>query len=641
MPPEEALCGEFNSLQLLAAAPAARGQVPASPTLSREERYQTLRAFYDVHDPMRLDSKIRSTLAVYESDAQWDALLQKIEGKYRAKVEVVRAGAARRSPRSPQATAASRRAPLAGRQTGAAGRRSPLTDRNGLNHLERSPHSNPLPAPAPERLHTTFVCAEPLQLEKAVAQVHVPISCTYKYQEKPSTSYASLSAYQMQLLELKGPRVEVDRLKADLDRAVQAIREEARGKALSQPRAGRAAWEDRPATTTAALSGSWHQEIVLVPASKQDMIMAVTGEHSCNLPAGLYVTRGEDSDGMITIRISSAEKALVDNVKALLESVAWEEDAPRTEEAEPPEVQAGADDGAARPVQQPALVAVADFIATLSESLELTVTQQRRVEELFKAAVDAVRGLDFADILSDQLQRVEFTEEGFFRWQAKPSAADLKPVGEVCRRLASVTTFEEAWSAVDTSPQQVPRAWEPEPEPEPEVQLGLEPEPEPEPQPEREREPEPEPEPEPEQQPAQPERHAAEPTLVAVADCCAAIEADPVPLATCTRLQNLLREALEKCAFADLLQDPLERAGVQGSDKYVFVWEHKTDAATLRHLGEVCGKLALAKTWDEAFQMMQPEVQPEVQPELGPAPTPVQERQPEPARGSEQEVEPK
>ena len=90
--------------------------------------------------------------------------------------------------------------------------------------------------------------------------------------------------------------------------------------------------------------------------------MAVTGEHSCNLPAGLYVTRGEDSDGMISIKISSAEKALVDNMKALLESVVREEDAPRTEEAEPPEVQAGADDGAARPVQQSALIAVADFI---------------------------------------------------------------------------------------------------------------------------------------------------------------------------------------------------------------------------------------------------------------------------------------
>ena len=48
-------------------------------TLSREERYETLRAFYDVHDPMRLDSRIRSTLAVYESDTQWEALVAKIE----------------------------------------------------------------------------------------------------------------------------------------------------------------------------------------------------------------------------------------------------------------------------------------------------------------------------------------------------------------------------------------------------------------------------------------------------------------------------------------------------------------------------------------------------------------------------------
>ena len=36
---------------------------------------------------------------------------------------------------------------------------------------------------------------------------------------------------------------------------------------------------------------------------------------------------------MISIKISSAEKALVDNVKALLESVAWEEEAPRGSEA--------------------------------------------------------------------------------------------------------------------------------------------------------------------------------------------------------------------------------------------------------------------------------------------------------------------
>eukprot|EP01045_Picozoa_sp_COSAG04_P029834 COSAG04_NODE_5003_length_1784_cov_1.626706_1_plen_172_part_10 len=103
-------------------------------------------------------------------------------------------------------------------------------------------------------------------------------------------------------------------------------------------------------------------------------------------------------------------------------------------------------------------------------------------------------------------------------------------------------------------------------------------------------------------EPANVLQQAAEPKLAAVAECCATIE-DPVSYQTRTKLEGLLREAVKECLFADVLQDQLERSGFHGSERFLYC-DLATKAATLRRLGEVCGKLALAKTWDEAFQMV-------------------------------------
>eukprot|EP01045_Picozoa_sp_COSAG04_P023500 COSAG04_NODE_2799_length_3563_cov_2.128753_1_plen_267_part_10 len=151
---------------------AARGQVPASQALSREERYQTLRRHYDLYEPGRTDEQIHSTLDVYSSTVRWDALLQKIEGKYGREVMVWRdTGAGRRSPRSPLVTSTNR----------------------------YSSPTLPAAAPAPP-MHTAYVCAEPLQLAKAVAEVRIPTSCTYTYKEDVRPNHTSLDSRRLQMM---------------------------------------------------------------------------------------------------------------------------------------------------------------------------------------------------------------------------------------------------------------------------------------------------------------------------------------------------------------------------------------------------------------------------------------------------------
>ena len=78
---------------------------------------------------------------------------------------------------------------------------------------------------------------------------------------------------------------------------------------------------------------------------------------------------------------------------------------------------------------------------------------------------------------------------------------------------------------------------------------------------------------------------------MAVAECCAAIESDPVPHETRTRLHNLLREAAQKYMFADLLLDQLQRAGFQGGEQYLY--NYSAEAAALK--GEAEQQLAAAR----------------------------------------------
>ena len=67
------------------------------PDLTGEVRFQILRAYYDQNDPARSDDQIRHTLSLghFQSDAQFQSLLKKLEVKYGAKVQLWRRAAPR------------------------------------------------------------------------------------------------------------------------------------------------------------------------------------------------------------------------------------------------------------------------------------------------------------------------------------------------------------------------------------------------------------------------------------------------------------------------------------------------------------------------------------------------------------------
>ena len=97
---------QHRSPQRRARAPAP---APAPLSFSRDERFQTLRAYYDRHDPARSDEQIHHTLSLgeFQSDSQFQSLLKKLEAKYGAKVQLLRRGAAPAPAPAPAQPAAS------------------------------------------------------------------------------------------------------------------------------------------------------------------------------------------------------------------------------------------------------------------------------------------------------------------------------------------------------------------------------------------------------------------------------------------------------------------------------------------------------------------------------------------------------
>ena len=300
-----------------------------------------------------------------------------------------------------------------------------------------------------------------------------------------------------------------------------------------------------------------------------------------------------------------------------------------------------------------------------------------------------LEAVDYCWILSDQFDRLGFRDDGYFGWITKLEVVAIVAVGDVCRRLAAVTTFEQAWAAVDTTAASEPAAaatgdqedlgeqeslgreqekeqlmddsvaeqlglgglsasddksmgslWGPRgtgtgtdtgagageqrqltaseqdeadltaamelsrqlsEETTPPDAVGTEPA-------------------EPLLPPPAPV--AASPNAAAltrISEFCAGVT-DPVSGLTRLDLTNMLRALIkEHFEWVDLLSDRMERAGFAGQGNLLYC-DVKIEAASIVQLGQVCERLAFARTWDEAFDACSNEQQPPPQPQPQPSP---------------------
>eukprot|EP01043_Picozoa_sp_COSAG02_P057438 COSAG02_NODE_6975_length_3255_cov_4.227503_1_plen_1052_part_01 len=350
--------------------------------------------------------------------------------------------------------------------------------------------------------------------------------------------------------------------------------------------------------------------------------------------------------------------------------------------------------GAQRPdIDEGPLLAAAEFASRLVTTDRLSSDDSRTAEQLFARALAALQTTDYEVILSDQLDRIGFQSFGKGSLLLSYSSADvqeIKRVGEICAGLATASSFEEAWKLVDKGSKNELSGSGSEPtmdsavaqqlhlshssrgdhgggqELEPAVSI---PESNPhdldgplQPPTTREREEkdltaalelsrqlseenkrrEAEAEAEAERNTAAQTR-SSDPALTQIAEFCQGVM-DPVDSWTRGELTDLLKACLRECKWEDLLSDRLRRAGFMGEGS-LLCCDLKTEAGTIHQIGAICERLAVAATWEEAFEACSSTASTAPQIEL-PADTGQQckpewsQSEPEPEPGPEPEPEP-
>lgn len=422
--------------------------------LTNGQKQETLRQYYSLVGNRRTEAEITRTVALYASEAAWDALMIKLENKYGKAVQPWRGD----SPRVPVDVY---------RKLG-------------------------------QRKACELVSCEHRTLVQAMGMVYVPPSCTCVYSDATTASskevmdFKSLVGAQRVMLKITGPeKAVVRRCKRSVDTAIARVREQ--DETAAAVKNSRQAVADLAAAVRAPLpwvadttwsaglvsrtftNSAQNEEVLTIPEVQYHLVEVIAGKNNDNLPSGVNIFRGPTLDGLIKLTISGSP-AIVDSTKCLIESMLGVEASPldstlqtahnaqlsaHVSSLDMPDLPLTAFDtlvdandvaGEQRAhIGEAELRAVANFASTLDEAVCLSSSDKSTVESLFREALEALQDADYGVILSDQLIRIGFREYGCFGAHVVVNSQAIKRVGEICAGLATVSSFEEAWGVVDRS----------------------------------------------------------------------------------------------------------------------------------------------------------------------------------------------